>query len=101
MAFDDTGDLVLLWALGYDGLQIRLFDPQGAPLGPPVDVNSDSHDDPWGRSEPWGGDLAWKGNSLLVAWVASIFPYDQSSIFVRWFVKSKADASAERPASTK
>ena len=87
MAFDDTGNLVLLWALGYDGLQLRLFDPQGKPLGPPVDVNSDATDDPEGRSEPWGGDLAWTGDSWVVAWVASIFPYDQSSIFVRRFAE--------------
>ncbi|MFL6262489.1 MAG: hypothetical protein ACJ76Y_22555 [Thermoanaerobaculia bacterium] len=87
MAFDDTGDLVLLWSLGYDGLQIRLFDPQGTPQGPPVDVNSDVNEDPWGRSMPWGGGLAWTGDSWLVAWVASIFPYDQGTIFVRRFAK--------------
>jgi hypothetical protein len=87
MAFDDTGDLVLLLNLGYYALQLRLFDPQGKPLGPPVDVNSDFDDDPWGRSEPWGGDLAWTGDSWVVAWVAAIFPYDQHSMFVRRFVK--------------
>jgi hypothetical protein len=86
MAFDDTGDLVLLWSLG-DALQLRLFDPQGRPQGPPVDVNSDFNDDPWGRSRPWEGDLAWTGDSWLVAWVAVIFPYDQSAIYVRRFVK--------------
>lgn len=87
MAFDDTGNLVLLWELGYDLLQARLFDPQGKPLGPPVDVNSDFNEDPWGRSMPLGGDLAWTGDSWLVAWLAAIFPYDQSTIYVRRFAK--------------
>jgi hypothetical protein len=87
MAFDDTGDLVLLCVLGEVSLQARLFDPQGKPLGPPVDVNSDFNEDPWGRSKPWGGDLAWTGDSWVVAWVASIFPYDQGSVFVRRFAK--------------
>ncbi|HSS47883.1 MAG TPA: hypothetical protein VLX28_02945, partial [Thermoanaerobaculia bacterium] len=87
MAFDDTGNLVLLWELGYDRLQVRLFDPQGKPLGPPVDVNSDFNEDPWGRSMPLGGDLAWTGDSWLVAWLAAIFPYDQSTIYVRRFAK--------------
>jgi hypothetical protein len=81
MAFDDTGNLVLLWALGYDSLQLRLFDPQGKPLGPPVDVNDDD------TEEPWGGDVTWTGDSWLVAYVADIFPYDQDSIFVRRFAK--------------
>jgi len=87
MAFDDAGNLVLLSNLGYEALQLRLFDPQGKPQGPPVDVNSDFNEDPWGRSEPRGGDLAWTGDSWLVAWVAAIFPYDQSAIFMRRFVK--------------
>jgi hypothetical protein len=87
MAFDDTGDLVLLCSLDDDALQLRLFDPQGKPVGPPVDVNSDFNDDPWGRSVPWGGDLAWTGDSWIVTWVASIFPYDQNAIFVRRFAK--------------
>lgn len=82
MAFDDTGSLLLLWAEGF-GLQLRLrlFDPQGTPLGPPVDVNSDD------TEEPWGGSLTWTGDSWLVAWVAAIFPYDQSTIYVRRFAK--------------
>jgi hypothetical protein len=87
MAFDDVGDLVLLWNLGYEELQLRLFDPQGTPLGPPVYVNSDFDEDPWGRSHPWGGDLSWTGDSWVVAWVASIFPYDQGTMFVRRFAK--------------
>ncbi|HEV2852010.1 MAG TPA: hypothetical protein VHC97_04325 [Thermoanaerobaculia bacterium] len=81
MAFDDTGNLLLLLNLDYSALQLRLFDPQGTPQGSPVDVNSDD------TEEPWGGSLAWTGDSWLVAWVAAIFPYDQSSIFVRRFAK--------------
>lgn len=81
MAFDDTGNLLLLLNLDYDALQLQLFDPKGTPQGPPVDVTSDD------TTEPWGGSLAWTGDSWLVAWVAAIFPYDQSSIFVRRFAK--------------
>lgn len=81
MAFDDTGNLLLLLDVDYFYLKLRLFDPQGTPQGPPVDVNSD--DTEW----PWGGSLAWTGDSWLVAWVAAIFPYDQNAIFVRRFGK--------------
>jgi hypothetical protein len=81
MAFDDRGNLLLLLNLNYYSLQLRLFDPQGMPQGPPVDVTSDD------TEEPWGGSLAWTGDSWLVAWVAAIFPYDQSTIFARRFAK--------------
>jgi hypothetical protein len=81
MAFADTGDLLLLWNLGYEALQVRLFDPQGTPVGPAVDVNDDD------TIRPWGGSLAWTGDSWVTAWVAAIFPYDQSSIYVRRFAK--------------
>jgi hypothetical protein len=84
MAFDNQGNLVLLWSLDYDGLQLQLFDPQGTPQGSPVDATSDDSEEP---QMPWGGGLAWTGDSWLVAWVAAIFPYDQGSIFVRRFAK--------------
>jgi hypothetical protein len=84
MAFDDTGNLLLLLNLEYEDLQLRLFDPQGTPQGPPVDVSSDDSEEP---QVPWGGSLAWTGDSWVVAWVAAIFPYDQGSIFVRRFAK--------------
>jgi hypothetical protein len=37
--------------------------------------------------EPSEGSLAWTGDSWLVAYVAAIFPYDQSSISMRRFAK--------------
>jgi hypothetical protein len=81
LAFDDRGNLLLLLNLDYEALQLRLFDPQGTPQGPPVDVNDDD------TEQPRGGSVAWTGDSWLVTWVAAIFPYDQSSIFVRRFAK--------------
>lgn len=82
MAFDDAGNLLLLLDRDDDyGLQLQLFDPQGTPQGPPVDVNGDV------TTEPLGGSLAWTGDSWLVTWMAAIFPYDQTSLFVRRFVK--------------
>jgi hypothetical protein len=81
MAFDDAGDLVLLGAG-----QLQLFDPRGKPLGPPVDVGSDETgvDNP---DLPLAGSLAWTGDSWLAVWVAQLFPYDQSTIYVRRFAK--------------
>lgn len=81
MAFDDAGNLLLLFNLDYYSLQLRLFDPQGRPQGPPVSVTSDD------TTEPRGGSLAWTGDSWLAAWVAGIFPYDQSGVYVRRFAK--------------
>jgi hypothetical protein len=82
--FSNPPVVVLLWNLDYESLQLRLFDPQGTPQGPPVDASSDDSEEP---QMPWGGGLAWTGDSWLVAWVGAIFPYDQSSIFVRRFAK--------------
>ena len=84
MAVDNQGNLVLLWSLDYNGLQLRLFDPQGMPQGPPVNASSDDSEE---AQIPWGGGLAWTGDSWLVAWVAAIFPYDQGSVYVRRFAK--------------
>jgi hypothetical protein len=84
MAVDNQGNLVLLWSLDYDSLQLRLFDPQGTSQGPPVNASSDDSEE---AQMPWGGGLAWTGDSWLVAWVAAIFPYDQGSVFVRRFAK--------------
>jgi hypothetical protein len=76
MAFDDTGNLVLLWED-----QLRLFDPRGTPIGPPMAVNDDD------TEEPRGGGVTWAGDSWIVAWEAAIPPYDQGSVFVRRFAK--------------
>jgi hypothetical protein len=81
LAFDDKGNLLLLLNLNYEALQLRLFDPQGTPQGPPVGVNDDD------TEHPWGGSVAWTGDSWLVTWVAAIPPYDQSAVFVRRFAK--------------
>ena len=81
LAFDDRGNLLLLLNLDYEALQLRLFDPQGTPQGPPVNVTSDD------TQHPWGGSVAWTGDSWLVTWVAAIPPYDQSAVFVRRFAK--------------
>jgi hypothetical protein len=78
MAFDDTGNLLVLET---ETSQVQLFDPRSMPLGAPVGVNDDD------TEVPWGGSLAWAGDSWIVTWVAAIPPYDQSSIFVRRFAK--------------
>src|SRR5262249_15765947 len=85
----DAGNLLLLGNLGYEALQVRLFDPQGTPVGPPLDVNTDD------TIIPLGGNVAWTGDSWLTAWVAAIPPYDQVSIYVRRFAKRKAGRTLE------
>jgi hypothetical protein len=78
MAFDDEGNLALL-----GGAQLHLFDPRGKPLGAPVDVgiarNADNPD------LPQEGTLAWTGDSFIAVWAASLWPYDQGSIYLRRF----------------
>jgi hypothetical protein len=85
MAFDDIGNLALLWVrfLDDEDLQLQLFDPHGAPLGPPGGVRSEASDI---YQAPWQGSVAWAGDSWLVAWVAAaITTHDFSTIFVRRF----------------
>ena len=89
MAFDDVGNLLLLWVLdqGRDDhetdLKIRLLDPQGAPLGPPESVISEASDI---FRAPWDGSVAWAEDSWIVAWVAAGLPAgDFDGIFVRRF----------------
>jgi hypothetical protein len=78
MAFDDTGNLLVLET---ETSQVQLFDPRGTPLGPPMAVNDDD------TEEPRGGGVTWAGDSWIVAWEAAIPPYDQGSVFVRRFAK--------------
>jgi hypothetical protein len=89
MAFDPSGNLLLLWREYLDDtdLRLQLFDPHGAPLGPPVRVRSEAS----GHFEvPWGGNVAWAGGSWLVAWGAAAVPTrDFSTIFVRRFARKK------------
>jgi hypothetical protein len=87
MAFDKSGNLLLLWNVGYVDLRLQLIDSHGAPLGPPVRVRSKASDI---FREPWGGHVAWAGNSWLVAWVAQAVPTrDFSGVFVRRFAIKK------------
>lgn len=89
MAFDKSGNLLLLWMPWADdtGLQLQLFDPHGTPLGTPVAVRSEASDI---FEAPWGGSVAWAGNSWLVTWGAAGMPAgDFSTIFVRRFASRK------------
>jgi hypothetical protein len=88
MAFDKSGNVLLLWRQDVEDkvdLRLRLFDPHGAPLGPPVGVRSEASDI---FDAPWGGSVAWAGNSWLVTWAAAgASSYDFSTVFVRRFAE--------------
>lgn len=87
MAFDNAGNLLLLWReYGDDaGLLLQLFGPLGAPVGSTVGVRSEASDI---FDAPWGGNVAWAGNSWLVAWGAGGSPsYDFSTVFLRRFAR--------------
>lgn len=84
MAFDDQGNLLLLWSRFLDDsdLLIQLFDPRGAPLGAAREVRSAAS----GEFEaPRQGSVAWAGDSWLVTWVAGAPGQDGRAIFVRRF----------------
>jgi hypothetical protein len=88
MAFDKTGNLLLLSRHSEDNVDLRLqlFDPRGAPLGAPVGVRSEASDI---FDAPWGGNVAWAGNSWLVAWgAAGASSYDFSTILIRRFAQA-------------
>jgi hypothetical protein len=85
MAFDNSGNLLMLWRYSGDNIDLRLqlFNPRGAALGPPVAVRSEASDI---FDAPWGGRVVWTGSSWLVAWgAAGAASYDFSTIFVRRF----------------
>jgi hypothetical protein len=86
LAFDDQGNLALLWIqfLDHSDLRLRLFDPHGAALGPSVDVRSSAS----GLFEaPRDGRITWAKDSWLVAWVAGVSDQAQRGVFVRRFVE--------------
>ncbi len=86
MAFDGQGNLALLWIqfLDHSDLQLQLFDPRGASLGPAVPVRSAAS----GLFEaPRQGSVAWTKDSWLVSWVAGVPDQDQRGVFVRRFVE--------------
>jgi len=86
MAFDDVGNLLLLWLQGPDDnlkLQLQLFDSHGSHLGPPEDVNSAASGI---YEETWQGSVAWTGDSWLVLWLGGAFEQRYANaVFVRRF----------------
>jgi len=85
MAFDDQGDLLLLWLQFLDtpDFQIQRFDQQGAPLGPSQRLQSAASD----GFQPQEGSVAWAVDSWLVAWVASASDGSSRGVFVRRFAR--------------
>lgn len=86
MAFDTTGNLLLLWVQDPEdedtNLQIQLFGPLGAPLSPPEGVNSAASNF---YPVAWIGSVGWAGDSWIVAWIASVRDEDDNAVFVRRF----------------
>lgn len=84
LAFDPAGNLLLLWALNDPDLRLELFDARGRPLGPSVVVSSEPTD----AAKPLRGSVAWVGDSWLVVWQSSLYPFDFNAGFARRFVQS-------------
>jgi hypothetical protein len=86
MAFDDRGNLLLLWLQFLDnpGLQVQLLDPHGAPVGPSQNVASAASGDFQASQE---GSVAWAGDSWLVTWVAADPDSGSQAVFVRRFAR--------------
>jgi len=86
MAFDDQGNLLLLWSRFLDDsdLLIQLFDPHGAPLGAAREVRSAASGE---FDTPRQGSVAWAGDSWLVTWLAGATGQDDRAIFVRRFAE--------------
>jgi hypothetical protein len=86
MAFDDRGNLALLWLqfLENPDLQLQRFDLHGAPLGASQMVRSAASNE---FPVPLEGSVAWAGDSWLVTWVAGT-PFGSSrALFVRRFAR--------------
>lgn len=86
MAFDDRGNLLLLWLQFLDDpdLQVQSFDPNGAPLGPSQTVHSTASNE---LQRPLEGSVAWAGDSWLVTWVAGASDGSSRGVFVRRFTR--------------
>jgi hypothetical protein len=84
MAFDNQGNLLLLWSrfLDHSDLLIQLFDPQKTPLGAAREVRSAASGE---FDTPRQGSVAWAGDSWLVTWLAGATGQDDRAIFVRRF----------------
>jgi len=88
LAFDDAGNLLVLWAADSTrspaDLEVQVFGPNGAPLGPQERVATEASGT---FSRPFRGSVAWGGSSWIVTWVAetdSNHPRPRA-IFVRQF----------------
>jgi hypothetical protein len=86
MAFDDRGNLLLLWLQFLDDpdLQIQSFDPHGAPLGPSQMLQSAASNE---LQRPLEGSVSWAGDSWLVTWVAGASEGSPRGVFVRRFAR--------------
>jgi hypothetical protein len=85
LAFDDQGNLALLWVqfLDHSDLKLQLFDSHDVSLGPSVPVRSAAS----GPFEaPRQGSVIWAKDSWLVAWVAGVPDQDRRGVFARRFV---------------
>jgi hypothetical protein len=80
LAFDDAGNLLVLWMMNGPDLRVQLFDPAGTPLGPSVPVGSEASGEFKYREQ---GDVAWAKNSWVVAWSAHV--QFSGALFVRRF----------------
>jgi hypothetical protein len=89
LAFDDAGNLLVLWAenqgtVGSD-LKVQLFDSDGASLGPPASVASEASKQQFNR--PFRGNVAWGGSSWIVVWEAEADTPGPDAVFVRRFAE--------------
>lgn len=87
MAFDDAGNLLVLWAddpptpeIDY---KVQVFDGDGTPLGPQASVISAAS----GRFKlPVRGNVAWGKDAWIVTWLADAAPTGRpGAVFVRRF----------------
>lgn len=86
MAFDDRGNLLLLWLQYLDNtdLQVQRLDPSGAPVGPSQMIRSSASAD---FQAPLEGSVVWAGDSWLVTWVAVDPAGGSRGVFVRRFAR--------------